>query len=371
MEQQKQVVKLGRVLTFAGAFIAFLIGGGFATGQEILQYFALFGYEGFLVGLGVLVLFFYVGADFIATGYREQFEKGADIFKYYCGKYIGGFYDYFTLVFVFLSYVGMLTAAGATLNAQYGLASWIGSAVMMVLAAGTVLGGLKGIVEIIGKIGPLIVLIAVGIGAYGMITNFDGIAESAKLINDGTYDQVIADSRIGNGLDWYFSVFSYVGFCMLWLVAFLAAMGKGANSIKEARLGAFGGSFGFVLGCVVLMLGLLAYLPEVVGTSVPSLILATKISPAFATAYAIIIMAGIYTTAVPLLWQPSARFTKEKTKGFYMVTCILAVVGLIISLFLDFSTFVNLVYGISGYIGFALIAFIIIKNVRNVMAAKK
>ncbi len=43
------------VVKFAGAFIAFLIGAGFATGQEVFQYFAAYGYEGFLVGLFVLI----------------------------------------------------------------------------------------------------------------------------------------------------------------------------------------------------------------------------------------------------------------------------------------------------------------------------
>ena len=32
-------VRWGKAIGFAGAFIAFLIGSGFATGQEILQYF--------------------------------------------------------------------------------------------------------------------------------------------------------------------------------------------------------------------------------------------------------------------------------------------------------------------------------------------
>lgn len=35
-----------RALTYAGAIIAFLIGSGFATGQEILQYFTSYGYWG-------------------------------------------------------------------------------------------------------------------------------------------------------------------------------------------------------------------------------------------------------------------------------------------------------------------------------------
>src|SRR5690625_2208886 len=35
-----------RVLTYAGAIMAFLIGSGFATGQEIMQYYAAYGFCG-------------------------------------------------------------------------------------------------------------------------------------------------------------------------------------------------------------------------------------------------------------------------------------------------------------------------------------
>lgn len=44
----KSVVKPQKVLTIAGSFIALLIGSGFATGQEIMQYFASYGWWGFL-----------------------------------------------------------------------------------------------------------------------------------------------------------------------------------------------------------------------------------------------------------------------------------------------------------------------------------
>ena len=39
---EKQTVKWGNVFSFAGAFVALLIGSGFATGQEVIaQMFAL------------------------------------------------------------------------------------------------------------------------------------------------------------------------------------------------------------------------------------------------------------------------------------------------------------------------------------------
>ena len=46
-----------RVVITGGAFIAFLVGAGFSTGQEIMQYFAAYGYAGFLVAIVMFILF--------------------------------------------------------------------------------------------------------------------------------------------------------------------------------------------------------------------------------------------------------------------------------------------------------------------------
>jgi len=356
---EKQEVRWSTVAKFAGAFIAFLIGSGFATGQEILQYFTSYGYEGLLTALVMFVLFVYVGGEFIGTGYREKFGKGSEIFSYYCGPVVGGFYDYFTIIFIFMSFVVMIAGSGATLNQHYGLPVQAGGLIMMLLACGTVLMGLGRIVDVIGRIGPVIVAIAIGLGLYAIFINPAGIPEGAGLISSKQVEVMQA------GNNWFISASSYVGFCMLWLAGFLAAMGGTAGSEKEARFGTSFGSIGFAAGCVVLMLGLLANIREVAGTQIPSLILAVNIHPGFATIFSIIIMAGIYTTAVPLLWQVSSRFAHEGTRRFKTLTIGLAMLGCFIGLMLPFNRLVNIIYVINGYVGILLLAFIVWKDIKR------
>ena len=96
---EKQIVSKSKVISFAGAFIAFLIGSGFATGQEVLQYFTSYGYFGMAGVLVVYLLFLYVGINFITVGQEQNFPKGSDIFRYYCGKSLGTFFDYFSIIF--------------------------------------------------------------------------------------------------------------------------------------------------------------------------------------------------------------------------------------------------------------------------------
>ena len=382
-------VRWGKAIGFAGAFIAFLIGSGFATGQEILQYFTSYGYQGIFVVIAMLLLFVYVGGSFITAGFTQQFDKGSDIFTYYCGKYVGAFYDYFTIAFVFMSYVVMVAGAGATLNQHYALPVWVGGVLMMVLACGTVLMGLGKIVDIIGMIGPVIVIISIGLGLFAIISNFSEISDNAAIISAGTVTEagveldLVYEATTNNetetlpvvmkraGTSWFTSASSYVGFCMLWLAAFLAAMGKGAKSKKEARIGSTLGAIGFSAGCAVLMFGLIAYLPDIAMSEIPSLVLAGKVHGSVATLFTVIIIAGIFTTAVPLLWQVSSRFTKEGTTKFRVVTVVLAAAGCFVGLMLPFSELVGIIYVINGYVGILLLVFIIVKDVRVFIANKK
>jgi len=345
-----------RVLTYAGAIIAFLIGSGFATGQEILQYFTSYGYAGvFGTGLLVLVLMGYVAVEFFVVGQAKKFEKPSRIFHYYSGKYLGTFFDYFSNLFVFLSFTVMVAGAGAVFEEHYGMSKFVGGIGLAIVVGLSVWFGLKNLVDVIGKIGPLIVVVAIGLGLLGILRNPSGIAEGQALLP--TLDLTQASTN------WFMSGLSYVGFCMLWLAAFLTALGKTARNRKEAVAGALTGSTVFSLACVIVGLGLLANITRVGGTEIPMLVLAKDISPVLAAGISVMILAGIYTTAVPLLWTVSSRFYADKTKGFKYLTVILAILGTVIGLMLPFSQMVNLVYVINGYVGTLLLVLMLVKTV--------
>jgi uncharacterized membrane protein YkvI len=182
-EEKKEVVSWKKVLTFTGAVIAFLIGSGFATGQEILQYFTSYGYWGvFGTGLLVLVLMIYVNVEFITVGQVKQFPKPSMIYEYYCRKYIGTFFDYFSILFIFMSFMVMVAGAGTTVNQHYGLPTYVGGIALAVLAAATVFFGLGRLVDVIGKIGPVIVIVAIALGISAIVRNPAGIAEGNALL---------------------------------------------------------------------------------------------------------------------------------------------------------------------------------------------
>ncbi|MDO5743966.1 MAG: hypothetical protein Q4P23_05805 [Micrococcaceae bacterium] len=344
-----------RILTYAGAIMAFLIGSGFATGQEIMQYFTSYGYWGvFGTGLLVLVLMTYVAVEFFVVGQREKFDRPSRIFHYYCGKHLGTFFDFFSILFVFLSFTVMVAGAGAVFEEHYGLSRYIGGVGLALAVAISVWFGLKNLVDVIGKIGPLIVVVAVALGILGILRNPGGIAAGNALL------PTLELTQASNS--WFMSGLSYVGFCMLWLAAFLTALGKTARSRREAAAGGALGAIAFSVACIVVGLGLLANVVRVGGAEIPMLVLAKDISPVLAAGISVMVIAGIYTTAVPLLWTVSSRFFADKTLKFKYLTMALAVVGTVIGLILPFSKMVNIVYVVNGYVGILLLVLMLVKT---------
>ena len=354
----KKKYNIGQVITYAGAFIALLIGSGFATGQEILQFFSsyrLYGLIGIMICFG---LFTFAGLSFLNDGYYSKFEKPNQIYKLMCGNKIGAVVDYYAVFFIFLSYTVMIAGAQATAVQHFNAPKYVGGAIMAAVVILVVMLGLGKIVDVIGKIGPVIAIMAIVIGLISIFMNMGNLQSSLdlieKLVNSG---EIKVASK-----NFFLSAGSYVGFNMIWLVAFLAEVGNTAKSLKDAEAGVFIGSTGFSVAIFIMSIAIILSIPDLYDSQIPVLVLAGKIHPVLATIFSIFIMLGIFTTSVPLLWTVTGRFFDEGTKKYKLFTLIAGIVGAIIGLTLKFDSLVNIVYVVNGYIGMVLLAWMIIRS---------
>lgn len=379
MGKEKEAVNWKRVLILAGAVIAFTIGSGFATGQEIIQYYTAYGVQSILVILVFAVAFLYYNFNFAKAGAEQKFERGNDVYKYFCGKYVGTFCDYYSTVFCYMSFWVMVGGAASTLNQEYNLPTWVGAVVLTVLAIITVVGGLNSLVDAIGVVGPIIVVLCIFIGLVTCIIDGGNIPEGLEVIRTGAYEGAKAGETIKNaGPNWLISGLSYAGFVLLWFASFTAALGS-KNKKKDLNYGIVGGTVAVCVAigliCFAQIANINTILPDgsahVWNADIPNLILAMKIWKPFSAIFAIVVFAGIYTTAVPLLYNPAARFAKEGTPKFKMLTIVLGVIGLLVGLFLPFRVLVNIIYVLNGYVGAVLILFMIKKNICDFLAKKK
>lgn len=373
---KREEISWKRVLILAGAIIAFTIGSGFATGQEIIQYYTAYGLKSLLVVLVFAAAFLYYNLNFARVGAEENLEHGNDVYKYYCGKYIGTFFDYYSTVFCYMSFFVMIGGAASTLSQEYGLPTWVGAVLLAVLTIFTVTGGLNSLVDAIGMVGPIIVVLCVAIGIITCVRDWSSIPAGLEVIKTGAYAGAAAGETMKNaGANWLVSGVSYAGFVLLWFASFTTSLGT-KNKRKELDYGIIGGTLSVCLAIIVITFAQIANINTGFGdgktfvwnADIPNLILASQIWKPFSAIFAIIVFAGIYTTAVPLLYNPVSRFAKEGTTKFRLLTIILGVAGLLVGLFLPFRVLVNIIYVINGYAGAVLIVFMIWKNVKSLMS---
>lgn len=154
----KEKMRIGLLASLAGALLAYLIGSGTASGQESMQYFTSWGSVGgtlTVMVINAVVMF----CTFMAYTYagRHGTSDLAGVCEFYCGKVVGKLFTAFAWIFNTCCFFFMISGFGSTLNQQWGLPLWAGYLIAVALAVGTAVMGLQGIVNIIGKIGPVVV----------------------------------------------------------------------------------------------------------------------------------------------------------------------------------------------------------------------
>lgn len=360
--------KFIRILAICGACISFYIGAGFATMQEVLQYEASYGSRFSLVIFVTAVIYIYTNLSFATNGNRLSIKRGGDIYGVYCGVFgkrfgelASTFFDYFSAFFCYMSFVVMCGGANSTLTQQWGIPSGIGAVALTILVIATVILGLDGIVNTLGKIGPIIIVMILVVSVFTAITGFPGYVENVNDIDAGMYSTIIQQVGNGNPL---MSGASYGGFVILWFASFLAEIGS-KNKLHEVNCGMALSAifiFGAAAICCIALIGNI----NIVGAAdIPALVLATQISPILAQAFATIICGGIYTSAVPLLWTGVRKVSNEGTTKYKVVTVIAGLIGCIVSCFVPYKGLINFLYGMNGYLGFVLILFMLIYDIKT------
>jgi uncharacterized membrane protein YkvI len=343
-----------RILKYAGAFTAFMIGSGFATGQEVMQFFTAYG----ILSIGgifiSMFLFAWSGATLMKHGYENKEQDGNSAFQYYCGKILGTFLEWFIPLFLFAVVVVMISGAGATMNQYFGLPHFVGAAIMTVLVMISNMFGLKRLVDIIGSLGPVTIIFTIIIALFALAKNPGGLANaSAAMSQVGELPKATSS--------WWLAGILYVAYNVTGSIPFLTEMGRGAASRKEAVLGAVVGAVALMTSGLLLNLALLSYIGDIASLSIPNLFFADMITPAFGFIFSLILLCEIFSTAAPMLWVVANKFSKEGTNRNKILVLVFSVLAFFGGQ-LPFGMLIGTVYPYTGYLGILVLIIIAIKS---------
>ena len=365
--------EIRNILLICGSCISFYIGAGFATMQEVVQYEVAYGSLFPIVILVTAIIYVYTNISFATNGHRLNLQRGGEIYEVYggiigpkFGKAMGVFFDYFSALFCYMSFIVMCGGANATATQQWGVPQGVGAFVLTILVIATVIFGLDGILKTLSKIGPIIIVMILIVSIVATITGWKNLSEGMAAIDAGTYAQTLQQVGDGNPIA---SGASYGGFVILWFAAFISEIGA-KNRLKSVNTG-MGLSTLFIFGSAALCcMAIIGHIGDTASADIPALVLAKSISPIFAQMFAIIICAGIYTSAVPLLWTGIRKISGETEKKYKAITCVAGVLGCLIACYFPYKGLINVLYGLNGYLGFILVFFMLVYDIKTRMSSK-
>ena len=331
-------------LKIAATYIGTVVGAGFATGQEILQFFAGFGITG-LWGIALTTfLFILFGFIIMELGQKLYAQSHLEIIKASGGKILGFVMDAIITFFLFGSLTAMAAGTGALFSQQFGIPGLWGSLLMAVLAGATVLTGIGGVINAISVIVPFLLVSVVGISVFSIVKAPPDMA-------------VIAGSG-ENGLihNWFLAGILYVSYNTVMSISVLGPLGAHSKDKRAILAGAVLGGSGLGLGAVMIFFALCGNLSQVRHLEVPMSYIAGNISPVVQIIYTVVLIAEVYTTAVGALYGFAARVADmEKNPGRGRTVVVGTAAAAFFASMLGFSNLVKYLYPLVGYGGIVLL----------------
>ncbi len=331
----------------AATYIGTVVGAGFASGQEVLQFFGYYGLGGFAGLMLTTLIFMAYGYIILRLGMKYNASSFQQILKYAVGKWLGTGIDISITFFLFGALTAMIAGAGAVCHQQFGIPVLLGNIIMAVLAIFTTILGIRGVVRAISLLVPLLM---VGLITVTVISFFSHLP--LDLIK--FQQSVPGNPAVPN---WALSAVVYASYNLVVAVAVLAPLGAEVNDKEKIKKGSIFGSLGLGLGILALVFTLELNLPQAANYEIPMVYIAGNLHPWIKLIYGGIMLIEIYTTAVANLYGFTARFIDSGSSDLAYRTFIgLAGIAALIASRFGFSNLVHYLYPLAGYAGFLLIA---------------
>ncbi|XOT94122.1 hypothetical protein ACMTAU_11935 [Alcaligenes pakistanensis] len=337
------------ILGIAMAFVGVVVGAGFASGQEILQFFSSFGYWGLLGGVVSGLCFTVLGmavGELSQVSVSHSFKEGLYLI---CGPRLGVVVDIMITFFMYAIAVVMFAGGGSLMEQQWGVPAQYGSIAVMLITVLIVFLRVDRVMAFIGSVTPFLVLMVIFLCIYSWNTRDLPLQEL----------DVIAQTKPQGTGHWLMGSLLYVSYNMVVGAPFLMIAGAQATSRRNALLGGLVG--GLLLGFLIVLIsaGVFGRIDTIGSAALPMLMLASEQSRLLGTIMSVVIFAMILTTSVGVLYSFSARIFTPNTRKFNIGTAIAGVLGLV-GAKIGFINLVGTVYPFFGYLGFVLMAWILI-----------
>jgi len=336
------------VFKIAAMYIGAVIGAGFASGQEIMQFFTVYGNKG-LWGVGVAtMLLAYLGAAVLYLSVKYGTGNYLQLINNLTAPWVAKIFDLLSMAMLLAGLSVMLAGSGAVFSEYLEIAAWPGVLFLLFIVSFVLTGGMAGVIRFNFVLVPLKITAILVISLLVLVLCSTG-APPAGEISQST--------SISTG-NWCLSGMLYVSYNMILVLAVLSTLGNRVT-VRKAVAGGAAGGIGLGIAAGMLVLAQLKLYPAIVSYQVPVLFMAGEIGHLLKIPVAILIWLAILTTAVANAHGLAARFAPPGTAKYKLAGAVCNLLALPLA-GLDFGRLVGTIYPLFGYAGLLMVLILLV-----------
>ncbi|CAG9620573.1 YkvI family membrane protein [Sutcliffiella rhizosphaerae] len=329
----------------AAVYVGTIVGAGFATGKEIVQFFTQFGWIAIITILISGVLFIWLGTKMMILSNRINASSYKEFNEHLFGKAAGTFVNLFMLVILICVGAVMLSGAGAVFEEQLGWSYQIGLFITMLLSVGVVILGVKGLVGVNVIVVPVMI-------TFSLI-----IAGNAIMDNGLSF---LSLSPLKEGIKGWLAPFMYVSFNLAMAQPVLVPLAKEANDDWVIKRGGIigGGILCFILITCHISI---ASLPSFQVFEIPMAEVVKLSMLSFFGFYVFVIYGEIFTSVVSDIFGLQRQLESMLGISKYLITIVLVSIIYMISQ-IGYGSLIEHLYPFFGYVSMVFLLLLIIRK---------
>ena len=346
-----------RSLAVAASFVGIVVGAGFASGMEALQYFVAYGTNGFFGVILASVTMLFAATAFMTFGSYFLAREHNEVFYNVTSKPAAFIMDWSAVACMFSVGFVMFAGAGSNLQQSFGWPIWVGAVAMLALMLIVGRFDVDKVSSVIGWATPLLVVFVL----IGSIYSFTQVDVNWSEVGDYAQQEV---ARADGTPYWWLGALNHTGLNALCGVSMALVMAGDEFDTKSTRYGGILGGVIYAVMLALLVASLLIQVESVNGADMPLLTVIDNVDPVLGFIMTWVIFLMVFNTCLGMFYALAKRLTSKHPERFYPTYAIACVVGFGLS-FAGFQPLVNSLYPILGYLGLFVMAVMTVTYLRH------
>lgn len=319
-------------------FASTMIGAGFASGQELLQFFITYGSLGFCGILFAGLLFSYLGFRLLTLSYRLQAQTYSALLTRLFGPILGKLFDWLVWIFLFTVLTLMIASGGTISEENFSLPFSYGTLLLALLICYFALQSLSQITRLSYYAAPLLICAI-------LLTTISSISYHSM---PKDLFRIAAYHTMQPSPHWLLSCVLYISYNITLGMTILVPLGATIRHNSIRLYGSFCGGICIAILAFFITISILLHTPTILDEQLPMLTIACSQHAFHAFFYLLIFIIAMLTTATSCLYSCAKKLHDTWLISFPSAILLLILSSLYCSQF-EFSTIIGTVFPLFGY----------------------